>query len=256
MRSALRLFTIVIAALVVSAVGAPPADATNSWGDYHWARTANPFTLQLQSKLTKTDWQAYLGTVSTDWSASAVLNTSVVAGSTKGGCKAVSGQASVCNSKYGFNGWLGLATIWISGTHITAGTVKVNDTYFNTSYYNNASAKRHVLCQEVGHTLGLDHQHLIDLGGGVTCMNDTAGLFDPAYVSPNAHDYDELALIYAHLDDTTTVGPSSATTGAGVGAGDDEDAVPPWAGPQHGSTFVKDLGGGRRLVTHVFWAKR
>jgi hypothetical protein len=55
------------------------------------------------------------------------------------------------------------------------------------------SAKRHVLCQEIGHTFGLDHQYTEP-----TCMDDINGLFDPAFVGPGAHDFEQLGSIYAH----------------------------------------------------------
>lgn len=32
--------------------------------------------------------------------------------------------------------WLGVAQVWVSGAHITHGTVKGNDTYFLTVAYN------------------------------------------------------------------------------------------------------------------------
>lgn len=97
---------------------------------------------------------------SADWSKSTVLNTTVVAGSTNPkNCKGVSGRVEVCNSTYGNNGWLGIASISVTGgTHITQGTVKLNDTYFNTARYNTPAWRNLVTCQEVGHTFGLDHQ--------------------------------------------------------------------------------------------------
>ena len=51
----------------------------------------------------------------------------------------------------------------------------------------------HVLCQEIGHTLGLDHRT-----GAGTCMN--ARYNDVASMHPDAHDYAELEGIYAHVD--------------------------------------------------------
>jgi predicted Zn-dependent protease len=46
----------------------------------------------------------------------------------------------------------------VSGSHIVQGTTKVNDTYFNTATYNTRAWRQLVMCQEVGHTFGLDHQ--------------------------------------------------------------------------------------------------
>lgn len=193
------LLTVSLALVLAAAL---PAGASHSWATYHWARTANPFTLQVVDSMTA-DWDVYLGNVSADWSKSTVLDTSIVAGDdsqrTRKQCKAVSGRIRACNAAYGFNGWLGLAQIWLSGGHIVQAVTKVNDSYFNTSFYNDPNAKRHVLCQEVGHDFGLGHQT------AVSCMDDRNGLFDPAYASPNAHDYGQLETIYAHLDATSTV---------------------------------------------------
>lgn len=242
---ATKVFTALAAALALLLVATAPAGASHSWSTYHWARTANPFTLELVDTMT-TSWDGFLGAVSTDWTASTVLDTTIVTGSDafkdRKQCKAALGKIKACNATYGFNGWLGLATIWISGGHIVQGTSKVNDTYFGTSFYNNDNARRHVLCQEVGHTFGLGHQT------AVSCMDDQNGLFDAAYVSPNAHDYEQLETIYnSHVESSAPSG------GASLGQGADDDALPPGAGPQHGNVFVKDLGNGRLIVTHVFW---
>jgi hypothetical protein len=112
------------------------AGATHSWGGYHWARTANPFTLKLGDDVSSA-WDGYLATTSSDWSASTALDTSIVPGATSPRpCKATSGQVQVCSSAYGNTGWLGVAQIWLSGLHITQGTVKVNDTYFATATFS------------------------------------------------------------------------------------------------------------------------
>src|SRR5262245_7457126 len=102
--------------------------ATHAWGPYHWARTANPFTLKLGDNMTTADWKSHLAQTSSDWNAGnnkypQVLLTSIVPGTTKGKCRPVSGTTQVCNGSYGNNGWLGLATIYITGgVHITQGT--------------------------------------------------------------------------------------------------------------------------------------
>ncbi len=70
----------------------------------------------------------------------------------------VAGKVRSCNASYGFNGWLGLASINITGgVHITQGYSKMNDSYFNGGGYTETN-RQHVMCQEIGHTLGLDHQ--------------------------------------------------------------------------------------------------
>jgi hypothetical protein len=203
-------------------------------------------------------WDGYLGSVSADWSASSVLDTVIESGADDNGtrkqCKAVRGKDHACNAAYGFNGWLGLATIWISGSHIVQGTAKVNDSYFDTSTYNNSNAKRHVLCQEVGHTFGLGHQT------GVSCMDDRNGLFDLAYVSPNAHDYEQLETIYtSHADSSSTVAQATGALAPKAGNHDEEEWGDPVPGHEdkHGrpTLFKKNLPNGQIKYTWVFWAE-
>jgi hypothetical protein len=187
---------IILGTLAVAlALTASVASADHSWNGYHWARTANPFTLKLVDSVTS-NWDSYLGTTAADWSVSTVLDTSIVAGSDSNGtrksCKAVLGQVRVCNSAYGFNGWLGLAQIWIySDGHIAQGITKLNDSYFNTATYNTPAWRNLVSCQEVGHNLGLDHQdEIFDNPNLGTCMDYTS---DPSTNQhPNQHDYDQL----------------------------------------------------------------
>src|SRR6266508_6040944 len=111
-------------------------------------------------------------------------------------CQATTGRVEVCNSTYGNNGWLGIASIWITtGNHITQGTVKLNDTYFNTSTYNTTAWRNLVSCQEVGHTFGLDHQdENFDNPNLGTCMDYTRDSSTNQH--PNSHDYEELLCIY------------------------------------------------------------
>ncbi|MEP6637529.1 MAG: hypothetical protein ABJB97_12450, partial [Acidobacteriota bacterium] len=131
--------------------------ASHSWGGYHWARTANPFTLRVGNNVTST-WTIPFNTALADWSNSSVMNLTEIAGTGGRNCRMTAGTVQVCNRTYGNNGWLGLASINITGgTHITQGSAKMNDTYFNTATYNNQNEKLHVMCQEIGHTFGLDH---------------------------------------------------------------------------------------------------
>ena len=256
MMTRLHRLTIVLCFVAVGAVAV--LQGNHSWGNYHWARTANPFALDLGDNLT-TDWDPYLATASNDWSVSEVLDTSVAAGGTSAKrCKPTAGQVEVCNSKYGRNGWLGIAQIWASGDHITQGVVKLNDTYFVTSTYNSPAWKNLVMCQEVGHTFGLDHQDE-NFGNPPlgTCMDYSN---DPVpNQHPNAHDYEQLASIYAHTDGTTTIG-AGIGTGPGQSGRTEYDSPSDWGRLMkttrggRAATFELDLGGGRRLITFVIWA--
>src|SRR5262249_19645423 len=129
--------------------------ANHSWGGYHWARTSNPFTVKLGDNVSSA-WDSYLTVASGDWSQSDVLDTTIVPGqvSNPRNCRPTSGRVEVCNAAYGNTGWLGVAQIWVSGLHITQGSVKLNDTYFYTATYNTPGWRQMVTCQEIGHTFG------------------------------------------------------------------------------------------------------
>jgi hypothetical protein len=232
-------------AAVAFATLAAPALADHAWSNYHWARTANPFTVKLGDNVTNTsasNWEAALARASSDWSASSVLDAPVVPGNTTGRqCKPTDGMAQVCNAKYGRNGWLGLAQIWISGVHIVKATTKVNDTYLESPSYD-ATAKQHVMCQEVGHDFGLGHQD--ESGADLnTCMDYADALDNP---SPNAHDYEQLETIYnSHLDSSSTV--QSFPENASPVAVERLDRI-------KSSTITEDFGNGFRRVTFIHWA--
>jgi hypothetical protein len=238
------LFGVIVVA-VAAAVGT--ANASHSWGSYHWARTASSFTLKIGDNLSGT-WDPILVTASAGWSTSTVLDTTIVPGSADPRkCRPKAGQVEVCNASYGRNGWLGIASIWASGSHITQGTVKLNDSYFNSAPYNTTPWRNLVACQEVGHTFGLAHQDENFTNANLgTCMDYTN---DPSTnQQPNQHDYDQLATIYSHLDSTTTLAASKSFL---------PDAVPSFAAAHRDSESVyrTDYGDGRSLVTYVFWTR-
>lgn len=243
----------VVAVLVWGMAGVPAADANHTWGNYHWARTANPFTIQLGDNVTGA-WDASLVVASADWTKSTVLDTQIVTGaSNPKTCKPVQGRVEVCNARYGRNGWLGIAQIWLSGDHIVQGTTKLNDTYFASGSYNTPAWRALVTCQEVGHTFGLGHQdENFDNANLGTCMDYTR---DPSTNQhPNAHDYQLLEQIYSHTDSTTTVGAASAGSGASPGQAQN-DWGRAMGGQRNGNAdeFEKDLGNGQKVLTHVFW---
>jgi hypothetical protein len=254
-----RATSAIVATLGALVLFAANPSANHSWGGYHWARTSNPFTLQVGDNVSG-PWETVLNTTIADWSQSTVLNmVRVAGGANPRNCRPTAGRVEVCNSTYGNTQWLGVAQVWVSGGHITQGTTKLNDTYFNTAKYNTTAWRNLVSCQEVGHDIGLDHQDEnfsnANLG---TCMDYTN---DPSTNQhPNNHDYEELETIYAHLDTTTTVGsilPSSTPSGMidlqVEGPGQWGRLV---ASTRDGrsQTFELDFGHGNKIVTHVLWA--
>jgi hypothetical protein len=246
------------AILMAVAIAQVPTSANHSWNGYHWARTANPFTVELGDNLSSA-WKSYLNLASSDWSKSAVLNTTVVTGRAKSrNCRPTAGRDEICNGAYGNNGWLGVAQIWVSGSHITQGTVRMNDTYFAAAAYNTPAWRQFVVCQEVGHTFGLDHQdENFDNRNLGTCMDYTSdpdgGGSNPSNLSPNQHDYDELVTIYSHFDSVTTVGQSVRLPAAAAAAAEENFGQ---VIRSHGRTalFMRDLGNNLKIFTFVIWA--
>ena len=287
--SAALIITSALATLLALVAYSPAAQAHHSWGKYHWARTSNPFTLQLDDNVSN-PWDTYLTTTSSDWSQSnqsSVLRTTVnVSAPSNPTCSPTSRKIEVCNAAYGTNGWLGLAQIWISSrSHITAGTTKVNDTYFNTAKYNTPAWRQMVMCQEVGHTFGLDHQdenfNNTNLGTCMDYTNDPSGTLGTngtlSNEHPNQGDYDELLCVYApayngvtlsttthsctrtgHLDRTTTVAPASAASTMPPAANRGSfNSRAEWGRLVEESPngklelWVRDFGGEARMITWV-----
>lgn len=244
--------------------------ANNAWSNYHWARTTPQFTLKVGDNMTST-WKTHLAAASADWNSpeafgaasTPVLTAIVVGTSSAKRCQMVRGTTQVCNSRYGNNGWLGLASINISGEHITQGSAKMNDTYFGTATYNNPNEKLHVVCQELAHTFGLGHQSE-DGSSQNSCMdyfsNTGANATSTISTRPNVHDFNQLAEIYNHADSSTTVAPYVLASAAANSSEDDitED-------PNSWGQFMKNESRGQsayyerinrngsKTLTHVFW---
>ncbi|WP_412542947.1 hypothetical protein R8Z50_10835 [Longispora sp. K20-0274] len=198
----MRLRLLAIAAVVVAgfvSFAAAPAQASHSWNGYHWNRTGE-LHINVYRSVTS-DWTSAYGTAINDWNASAWIGVTTVAGatdtSTRSSCPFVTGAVRVCNYAYGATGWSGLASINVSGSHITRAVAKMNDTYLASS---STAMRQLVMCQEVGHDWGLAHQDENfsnpNLG---TCMDYTSNpLGPPNNTHPNTHDYNQLAAIYNH----------------------------------------------------------
>jgi hypothetical protein len=292
----MRKRAIWLAAATAAALVSSPAAATQ-WGSYHWATDGNGLTLNIERQIT-TNWVTYFDGSVSDWNASDKLS---LTGATSNlgvdpkKCNPIASKALVCNATYGFRGWLGVAQIWASGDHITQATTKLNDSYFNTSTYDDPDWRTLVACQEIGHDFGLDHQdETFDNVNKGTCMDYTnapaGGIvngfdYGPSNLHPNGGyptaDYDTLDAMYAHNDFGSgggggggscnphkpgcTGAQTDAFTFREVGKSPSTNAAPAsstsW-GVATGydragrpNTFLLDLGNGKAKLTHVFWAK-
>jgi len=273
-----RLSSTVVLTLALAVALGTTASGNHSWGPYHWARQQSEFTLTVVNSTTN-GWGSYVANALSDWSQSRVVDLVPVAGSTSSRdrrqCRPPAGQVRICNLEYGYNGWLGIAGISVDQDgHILYGYTKLNDSYFNSGFYNNGAWKQSVTCQELGHDLGLDHQDE-DFNNETleTCMDYQ----NPPWQFPNAHDYAQLETIYGHLDDYD----SYETAGAGGDPGGGEEGggtcnAPPGKGCNKGTvgqsnepygwgislgrrgpheTFIRIEPDGTRHITHVTWAE-
>jgi hypothetical protein len=253
-----------------------PASANHSWGGYHWATTTRQsLTLDVLTSNTSY-WETAIATAISDWDNPVVggaidvltLNRTASSANPKR-CTPVKGKVLVCNYKYGQRGWLGIASIWLSNGHISQATTKLNDSYYQPgSRYNTAAWRALVACQEIGHDFGLDHQDENFNNGNLdTCMDYTN--LPESNQHPNAHDYEELGIIYDHPDsfDSAILGAAAtnfgvreigkpAVTGSDAGIG---DTMSEWGraigldGKGRPDTFLRQLPDGRKVLTHVFW---
>lgn len=190
-----------VLALLFCGLIAGDARAGHDWNNYHWANKEPKISLKVVNSTTS-DWP--LAEALDKWSDSLgftqvftfVIDKVQTSKKARKRCSSVSGQMRVCNAAYGYNGWLGLASINIDAAgHITRGTAKVNDSY--ASYWAIAGEKNHVMCQEIGHVFGLGHT-TEDGTSQNTCMDYSS---DIGSQWPNGHDFEMLAGIYSHFED-------------------------------------------------------
>lgn len=260
MRHTFGTFVAAVGALMIF-VALPSAD--HSWANFHWASTTGLIALQIGDNVGE-PWETSFDEAIDDWNESVVIDlTKVRGGGNPWRCRPSSGRIEVCNAPYGDNGWLGLAQIWLTGEHITQATARLNDSYFRMPAYDTSAWRRHVMCQELAHGFGLDHQdEIFDNPNLGTCMDYSddpdggeggAVDNDPSNEHPNGHDFMQLLTIYDHRDPFGTARP-------GPGAGNPDDTPAAWGRLTRTSRnnriqrFELDLGRGEKRVTHVFWA--
>ncbi len=242
-----------------------PSDAmayNHQWNKYHWTKTSpdqlvlnvgdclGPHPVQgasWSSILNDVLFQFYNGSVPWFDPDTAIDNWSD-AGAPNLGLRLVSCDNKAANIKsysdnYGDNGWLGLASIWIyvgKDKHIAKGETKVNDYYITLAGYTGFDEDiewQHVLCQEIGHTFGVDH--VVD----TTCMNtETRPLRFP---EPNTGDQ-------VLLNSSSMYGHYHSGSGGGGPGGGPPGGGPPGGGPPGGGPPASGPVG----LARAFWAER
>jgi hypothetical protein len=248
--AARAVISLVVASVLLADLGlgmwlAPGASA-QMVPTYHWATRQSHFRLRVGDDVDG-DWDAYLRAALSDWNQNETVKLVEVDGSTNPqDCQPVSGTVQVCDWWYGTQtGWLGLTQLYFnaSGDHIDAATVQLNDSflYAPNSPYNSDAARRHTICHELGHTIGLNHVMT------ASCMNNSQeAVFQN--VTPINEDYRDLRRIYEQQDATQTVAQA---------AGDDLSLFAPPSAPEWNSeedVMALPLDEGTTVVTFITWA--
>jgi hypothetical protein len=252
-------------ALALLAAPLSTALATRTPDNFHWARKTSEFTLLYGKNMSKA-WKPLFRRSLSEWNRNGTVTLEKTRGGTSGKrCRATKGRVEVCSGRYFTDSgrpekWLGLTRLFFnkSGTHVDAATVQMNDYYFNgNTQYNNHDARRHTMCHELGHTLGLHHPD----PPTKSCMNNSQFAVQN-YIKPIRKDFRDIAAIYKHKDSTSTVGKASSTRNQDSQRTQSEGFFAPTSLPAVPSGLDSDetvtiqtLDDGSRVVTFITWAE-
>jgi hypothetical protein len=247
------VMALVIAGLLLADLGAgmwlAPTATAQSAAPFHWARKRSHFRLRVGNNV-KGDWNRYLRGALDEWNQNETVTFIEVDGATNPQyCDPVPGTVQVCDWWYGTQeGWLGLTRLYFNnrGDHIDAATVQLNNSfmYAPNSPYNSDAARRHTLCHELGHTIGLDHQE------SASCMNHSQhAVFN--FLTPINEDFRQLRQIYEHVDATRTVERQDADLSLFAPASQSAD---PSGLDSEEDVMVLPLDEETQVLTFIIWA--
>ena len=248
------------------------------WGTYHW----NTCTVDVMVETVLDDiWSPLFNNALDDWNQAANIQLRMrdpieeYSSGAARWCFPQFGRMRVCNYMYGATGWLGVAQIWINSSgHITSGVVMLNDSYFQLQQFDTDEWRAMVMCQEIGHLIGLGHWDVNFATNCPSCMDYSN---DP-FGEPDPRDLDLLDTIYdnhcerrrlrEHVDDHSN--PSEhADDHPNPSEHADDHPTPPeeetmddddWGhlveSNSHSSTYETEPDEhGNQMVTEVLWAE-
>lgn len=270
--------------LTLFAMLTKPVTASHVWGPYHWLRPTAAIRNIPVRRYHSAIWLTRYATAITDWRKPAMTKIkpyTAFLGPYSPSCPTVNGQVSSCDGSYGATGWLGLATIYLSGSHIVRGKSRVNNSYFNQAAYNTTPWRQFVICQEIGHNWGLGHVNVIfnnpNTGSCMDYTNDPDGgpggasPSDPNNMHPNAHDYSLINSKHNHIGATPPTLLSSPDTADLPEPTVEESPAMKDYNPMTLEDFGQlvysgdggrtevyqvDFGNGYKALNHVIWAKK
>ncbi len=236
---------------------------------FKWATDSSSLQINLGDNVSP-EWYLSLDRAAADWSVSPVLDVSIRKGSVRDNtnCKARKGKVEICNAAYGSNNWLGLATLTISGEIIESAVVRLNETYFSQSPYDDIAWRNMVMCHEVGHVFGVPHlDESWDNPPTGSCMDYS---IDP-YLnqSPNNEDFVIVEALYQQTGSTDNTDALETESAAGSNEKpcrgkkcssafltEDETLDPGFWGKRLGGhgrheVFERRLGDNRKVITLV-----
>jgi len=181
-------------------------DSYNNWQNIHWARTTQQFVIPV---INNSDWNHPIYDMLEAWNALDIVNFSLmdIPYDEKDDCQIKPGMLVICNDEFGVDiGWAGLAAVRFDALgHIMSAVIKLND-----SLVASERGKSIIVCQELGHILGIAHS--VDSTTSISCMDVL-----PTKNTPSINDSITLEYIYYHTDENTSINFQDNTlNGAGI----------------------------------------
>ena len=158
----------------------------------HWTHPQSEEREVILVNSTLGDWRDWLQGRASAWSGAPDIRVVVADGQTSPGVRETCPypenyrRVRVCSFQYGFPNAAGKAQVELNTAngHIQVGRARLDNQDLGPL---TNSGIRHIICQEIGHTLGLDHWVSQNQRSCMNNLSETVN--DPDYDGPAQHDY-------------------------------------------------------------------